>query len=600
MSYHNQTHQERDNLQEQIIRLRIRTAVLENELNIKTREAAEAERSMILVAKAFVGHPVGTSISPTYREGRKINHEYTQECGEENGASLREQVRIMEREIEDLRRENRAYKEKIKKSRQVNALIPLAPAGVRSHEGQPANTSIPAGGLGPHTPEAHSENVFFSLAAPSSPLLPANYSAGVANIGIISLNDELGPEDEDIPNTPSPSPKAKDAAHAPLSKAISPQDFLGVTYEALVNKSSLGAIQQFRNVPTPTVLKTGFELNGSYRGRTYEVGGGPANSEDDSTRQIPAQGYLAQSRYAHADDNLPGGVRIWKSSEEKASSMFNQTQSVGPQDLRCPNIFKYGLTYVPTKEDSNYIRTVHIGNLPKGIHLRDVLMRVRGGQIVSAILADTTSITGSATAIIEFVHETAAEDYARFTSLHPITFDDDDKITADVTHIHTPTYPLTSANKYNLLNRNQTRCFCIRSFPNNMAVSDLQHRFSGRNRHRANCLLETYFDEEKNLHLEFSSLLASGNARAVLSSWSPYRDMEVQSEPDPCARPVEELLLDVPMRRPFVPKAGFIDSREVQRGLGGHEIELDGYDDSEVALGRGGVIQNADEIVLDI
>ncbi|CAD6444330.1 ac945097-44ba-4252-a9cb-d8cbc9275230 [Sclerotinia trifoliorum] len=112
----------------------------------------------------------------------------------------------------------------------------------------------------------------------------------------------------------------------------------------------------FINIPTPAVLKCGFEFSQkAVRGDNY------AN-----------RGYTNRDNYY----------------------TFQQS---------------YGVVYVPKADDRDTLRGVHIGGLPKDIGLRDVLARVRGGRIYSSVLLDTMNVSGSNSALITFMNQANAE-----------------------------------------------------------------------------------------------------------------------------------------------------------------------------------------------
>ena len=83
-----------------------------------------------------------------------------------------------------------------------------------------------------------------------------------------------------------------------------------------------------------------------------------------------------------------------------------------------------------------------LGNLPVVTEMRDVLARIRGGEVLSASLLDTVKITGSMSARVVFRYEASAKEYVLYAKQHPIVFGDgDEEQEAEVTLLNTPTYP---------------------------------------------------------------------------------------------------------------------------------------------------------------
>ncbi|KAI9822066.1 MAG: hypothetical protein M1826_000574 [Phylliscum demangeonii] len=72
--------------------------------------------------------------------------------------------------------------------------------------------------------------------------------------------------------------------------------------------------------------------------------------------------------------------------------------------------FKYGIRY--NLDDIQ--RTVIISQLPSGITLDSLLSHIRGGQIYSAVILDTRSLTGSMTSLIIFVDPNSAANFVRY------------------------------------------------------------------------------------------------------------------------------------------------------------------------------------------
>ncbi|KAF4627546.1 hypothetical protein G7Y89_g10605 [Cudoniella acicularis] len=384
------------------------------------------------------------------------------------------------------------------------------------------------------------------------PIIPNTPQLRAADVGMSFLDDVLASEAGEItPYSGDGNEKEEQVDLAEEkengSKSSSERDIDEET------EKQLKAMHQLLNLPKPGIVNVGFDTKGSFLGKQYN----PTDADQPNR--------IGFSRMRELEDRPlnPGGLAIWDDREEKQKVIDLQGRFAGRQDLRFPDFFKHGIVHVPSEGETNCFRTVVIGNLPANVELRDVLQRVRGGEIVSAILVSTESITGSKSALVQFVNGAAAEGYAAFASKHPIFFGkDEEKVEAEITLINTPTYPLTNGQKNLLFNHKQTRCLRISSFPTSLSLAGLQRSLAGVCALRASSFVEMYFDFERTLHLEFSSLMAASVARGILGSYFLYRALNVGRDPDPCAGALEELLDEVHGRRPLFPKGGFVDGTE--------------------------------------
>jgi len=218
-------------------------------------------------------------------------------------------------------------------------------------------------------------------------------------------------------------------------------------------------------------------------------------------------------------------------------------------------VFRYGYLYAPGDGDVNCLRTVRIGNISAETELRDVLARVRGGQIVKAILLNTLKLTGGNTVLIEFLNQSSANEYASYTAIHPISFGNNDRL-ADISVVGTPTYPSFSTLR-SMRDLGYTRFLGIGRFPKDHSIPRLERDISCCNQLRAESLIEIYLDEEDTLHMEFNSINAAGSAYGILTSWQPYKRLGIFFERDQCARPIEELELPARPRPPIIPRARY-------------------------------------------
>jgi hypothetical protein len=330
----------------------------------------------------------------------------------------------------------------------------------------------------------------------------------------------------------------------------------------------MGTMIQLADLPKPDVWKTGFELDKSFRGRDYDaIAHAPKFPRRMGMRSYnrfaPAESFDGAPLFRQGDGlEIPKyrsfGNEVYKSEEEREGAIEKHVRECVGRDKGLPDFFRYGIRYVPLETDTNFLRAVLISNLPKDIELREVLQRVRGGEIHNATLCDTTTLTGSKTAMVVFINEAAAQEYIKYVSEHPILFGDDgDERKAEFELIRTPTYPLSLGQKRRISGAyKQTRCLMIQNFPASFPFGRLEDDLAGGYPFRAAHLLDLYVDEEATLHLEFSNFWAAGSAYGILTGWTRYTsaNLRINFTPDPCSGPVSELSLPLPPRRPVRPR----------------------------------------------
>jgi hypothetical protein len=382
---------------------------------------------------------------------------------------------------------------------------------------------------------------------PSSPTIPANdniYSQiSFKDVGLESLDDIIGPEGSDLPLPVGPLRVPSNATKD--SQLL--EEKLGIDEDTKIHMSSMISSQ---DLPSPIILRTGFDFNGSFRGGDY-----------DHTNRRGSKGYerfalSTELAYLTAYDSPTSEIRDILNGTDMIRSSVNERDAAIVSHRRhssyngggdVVDFFRYGIRYVPPETTSSYVRRIIISNLPRNIDLRGVLARIRGGDIVSADLLDTEKLTGGMTAMVQFLHESSAQEYITYWHKHPIYFGPSDQ-KAEVTLVQTPTWPLTTGSHRSILERNQTRCLAIPAFPEHLSITALERNVSGHNGFQWAALLDVYTDEQETLHLEFSSMRAANSAYSILSQWQIYRQLNPFFTPDPCAGSVEELALPLPPR----------------------------------------------------
>ncbi|PBP26420.1 hypothetical protein BUE80_DR002777 [Diplocarpon rosae] len=396
-----------------------------------------------------------------------------------------------------------------------------------------------------------------------TPLTKPVFDPMAADIGMCSLEDFL--ENDGFPALISAQPSSVAITQ---NKSMFEDD--RTIDQQLADNAK--ATTRFENMPIPGVLKVGFGIEGVVRGKDYDATPDgqtqPLERRRDWNRPLSnnvssSRGYTSREDRVR-QDKLPehltepafsrnGG--LWDNYEDKNGAVKEHMRFSPRGEFQFPEIFKYGIQYVPQDTDCNFLRTVQLSNLPVGTQTRDVLARVRGGNVLSVTIVSMGKIIpGSVQARVLFKDETAALAYVLYTENHQVTFGDlegEDRKIADITLIDTPTYPIPF-RKVKCIEY-QTRCIAVLNIPRSFSLSALDHNLACGSRWRADGLVEMFIDEDDTLHLEFSSIDIAGGAWAILTKSSTYRRFQCRWEKEPCAGGVEELAQNVQPQPPMFP-----------------------------------------------
>ncbi|PSS12829.1 hypothetical protein M430DRAFT_20744 [Amorphotheca resinae ATCC 22711] len=420
-----------------------------------------------------------------------------------------------------------------------------------------------------------------STTVPNSPVPPAVSSSyapfSSKDVGFQSLDEILGPEGSDQPPPPGP-------ITAPIQAPQVLEEGPGIDEEV---EEQMKAMTSLEDLPIPTVLKTGFDLKGSFRGQDYDYSLAPRDYKNFNRFTSSHDSRSSHSRHISMSNSsfetpktFNGVEDIWSSPKEREAAINIYLRHSDPRDRgKFADFFQYGICYVPSGADSNHFRTILISNLPMDTELRDVLARVRGGEIVSANLLDTEKLTGSKTALVQFLNDDAVEAYLFYTQTHAVRFGSS-KQKAHITLVTTPTWPLTAGTLRCMIQLGQTRCLAIPNFSYSSYSLDALKRdlefypgFHGR------AIVDLWLDEQQTLHLQYASVRTAGSAYGILSSWNVYRQLklEVFFTPDPCAGSVEELELPLPQRSPMLlytdlPSPGNLRTESRSERQGGERV----------------------------
>jgi hypothetical protein len=449
------------------------------------------------------------------------------------------------------KRRGEGLRQAFKKNKALSAPKPKAVEASTTHAHRMAQTSESE----PETKHTSGCNESFTFDIPTVPNNPLLYSFSApyvatsqppdifpvsntkSDVGLQSLDDLLASDMNEDPNARQNQDNNKEEEKLPPM--------------AKKNEQNIEAILPFKNGPAPVIRKTGFDMKNSKRGAEY-----------DHFAPEPASlrgGMNNYGRFNTEPHSSATTSQLWSSPQERDGAILEHKRACGGDRhaTQYPDYFRYGIQYTPHEDDENYLRAVSISNLPGDVGLRDVLVRVRGGQIIKAILMDTRRLMGGTmSAMVIFMEDYDAQNFVAYTAEYPITFgQDDEQRIAQVTLIPTPTYPMSPGMQKCVKSLpRKSRSLAISNVPQNLSLSRLERDLSGPNACRLFQLLEMYLDEEQTLHLEFSSVSAAGTAFAILTNWSAYYGLQVYHESDPCAGPLEELALPVPPRPPMLPR----------------------------------------------
>ena len=224
---------------------------------------------------------------------------------------------------------------------------------------------------------------------------------------------------------------------------------------------------------------------------------------------------------------------LFSCRDDRENTIKKHQLSAGGQELRFPDLFRYGIRYEPYAGQTNIFKMVSIMNLPTGTSLNSLMTKVRGGTVVSCRLLDITSITGSFSALVRFLHGHEALAYEEFATTHPIVFHGS---RARVTCIKTPSWPLSFPHNKAIFHYHHTRCLEVDDFPRQVPPAQLT-------RDLGHVTIE-YMHMRKDgvLELRFSSIADAGRAYGMLTTFRAYRRCRAIFVKDPCALPLETLV----------------------------------------------------------
>ncbi|KAK9774679.1 hypothetical protein SCAR479_08764 [Seiridium cardinale] len=233
--------------------------------------------------------------------------------------------------------------------------------------------------------------------------------------------------------------------------------------------------------------------------------------------------------------------RLYGNESERQTVIRMHKDSSG----RVPQIFQFGVQYAPNTrtavvesghERSDYkCQSVIISDLPVDAGLRHVMPRVRGGSIVRATLANSTSLGVGSTAFVVFAKWEEAHAYVRYAKNNP------DHITilgqqATVNLAGTPTYPLRQPEGP------QTRCLEFRGIPEPMCRQLIVH-VEVLFRHAEDALEDMWYDETGSALFLFKNVDFANRFDNFIRHRDEYLDQahNLVCAEDPCSAPLTRL-----------------------------------------------------------
>ncbi|KAM0314689.1 hypothetical protein ACHAO8_004525 [Botrytis cinerea] len=588
---HQQANAEYAGYPELVTKLQIRIAVLENDLAHATKDKDEAIKSSIIIARAL-----GNVANDPELIARKLQNPDAKELEELRVAvpRLRRENAILWERIESRQSDhmeiNGSFTNADFKGKNVDRFSsdepdyhdpfrprtrhPVIDAAIKkisareesrySHHPVDFNETT-------HIPNTvnleRGEDGSLSV-PPNFPILPKKRT--IHDYNTSTLDDVLASDDED---------------ENPVMKI---EDQLLLQQQAHAN---------FINVPTPAVLKAGFELSSAKAVRGHDYANQIQANRNAYYDRFNTRNSHASTRFRSPElPDLTPGTTVWTTPQQRDGEIMTHMGDCDPKNRSIPDYFRYGILYVPGYEDHDILRSVHIGGIPEDMDLRDVLARVRGGRIYSAVLLNTMKLTGSKSALVTFINQEDAKAYVEYANAHPITLratDSDAKNVAKaiVTLIHTPTYPFSPGKLKTIFEFNRTRVLTVPNFPPNISLRTLVYDLKNRNEFRANSLLEWYIDDEGTLRMEFSSMDEARSAFGLLTKSSGYREfvLFLQFEKDNCEGDLQELEREPEKRRPMFPQTELgvrIDRRGSEVEGMGDGSKVDGVVDSVLVVQR--------------
>lgn len=217
-------------------------------------------------------------------------------------------------------------------------------------------------------------------------------------------------------------------------------------------------------------------------------------------------------------------------------------------DDNVPYTLKFGVQFSPSSstaitrsghERKDFLcQSVIISHLPADAELRDVMSRVRGGNIIQATLVNTTSLLVGRTAIVVFVRWEEAHAYVKYAKDNPcqiVVLGQQ----ANVNLAGKPTYPRRG---FQLPQGDQTRCLRFRWAPEGID-DQLFRQVEHLNRHVEDTLEDMWRDDTGSVVMLFKNVDFAIRLDNLIRKRDEYLDHAHNLEfiDDPCGAPLKSL-----------------------------------------------------------
>ncbi|MCJ1340944.1 hypothetical protein MMC09_006240 [Bachmanniomyces sp. S44760] len=238
-----------------------------------------------------------------------------------------------------------------------------------------------------------------------------------------------------------------------------------------------------------------------------------------------------------SNSGIYGEGKVFETREERNIALIFNQRYAGPQDIRHPTFFDYGIRFQPPPDEQGVYRTVSISGIPIGTPISSLLRLIRGGMILSVQILDTIRITGHLSALVIFTREEAAKGIIHHTKTHPLRISNTN---LHVRLVETPTYPIPWPLQNAITTHSHTRVLLISNLtPETISLASLRKDLHP---HPALSIDLIEFMEMRTdgvVEVRFTSIAAAGRGYGVLRGHRGYRSrgVEVVFGRDPCSGP---------------------------------------------------------------
>ena len=206
---------------------------------------------------------------------------------------------------------------------------------------------------------------------------------------------------------------------------------------------------------------------------------------------------------------------------------FFQIAPINPRIL--PLFFTYGIRYSPKGNFEKVSYRVLLTNLPVGLPIHVLMSKIRGGMVVSCVLLDTESTTGTWSALVRFRNPDGPSAFKNFAIKNQLKFKDQPVF---VRLLGTPSYPLSVEERKNIFIHHHTRCLRVKNFK---PKPEKLHRLLGSKVER-NVTIEYIEKSADNvLTVRFTAVRYASQAFEVFRSRHEIMNRDISFTPDPCA-----------------------------------------------------------------